>query len=273
MSQNGTRYVFSGHAVGVAAQFHRLGEMENLEHVIPALGAAVLPVTGGLAHARSTCYEYPVEKPWKRSLLSVRHVESRAVGKRDDDSFVTEVHSVIEDVNVLEKLHIRRVELHMKSSKKEDGVPTVSTSGNIIDGMQLGNVHVAVDLDDDLLGSCGNRDQLAKHFAGLEPEEKKRIAWRFRTDPGAAEIRTFGERCHCTLVTAIHLSGPEDELEKIPEPKRNVIYWPGFGRIYLGEVLVGERDRRLTMVRLDMGSDAGGSGTIGDAGTNGSVSM
>lgn len=49
MTNTGKRYVYSGHAVGVAAQFDRLGKLHGLNHVIPALGAAVLPVTGGVS--------------------------------------------------------------------------------------------------------------------------------------------------------------------------------------------------------------------------------
>ena len=49
----------------------------------------------------------------------------------------------------------------------------------------------------------------------------------------------------------------------------NVIVWKGFGRIILGEIHVKGHERRVTMVRLAMGSDAGGTGTAGDGQSNG----
>jgi hypothetical protein len=49
----------------------------------------------------------------------------------------------------------------------------------------------------------------------------------------------------------------------------HTIVWTGFGRIILGEVHVKGHERRLTMVRLAMGSDAGGTGAAGDGQSNG----
>lgn len=257
MSENGRRYLFKGHAVGVAAQFHRLGELEGLDHAVPAQGAAVLPVTGGLSHAKTEKYDYPVCEPWRRKLVEVGLVESKARGERKTDGFLTEVQSRVEDLHVLEKLHFRLVEVHLSSFKYGDEPPAVRTTGAHIEGMRLNDVHVTVKLDTVMLAHCGSKKQLAE----------------FCSNNGGVEFCEHDGNYLSTLVREIQLSGPPDEVAKIPKPVGNRIYWPGFGRIYLGEVLVGERERRVTMVRLDMGSDAGGSGAIGDAGTNGSTSM
>jgi hypothetical protein len=271
MSENGRRYVFSGHAVGVAAQFHRLGELTGLNHVVPTLGAAVLPVTGGLSHSRAQDYDYKVDEPWSRSLLKVKHVQSKAHGAETRDGYQTEVTSEIDEIGVVEKLHIERVVLHMSSTKSADGPPEIRTSGNKIDGMRLGKVYVHVDLDDDTLCSCGTKQQLADFYAAQSGDYRQKNSWRFHTQPDAAAIQEHSGYYKCTLARDIRLSGPADEVARI-SVEGNRIYWPGFGRIFVAEVLVGARERRMTMVRLAMGSDAGGSGSIGDAGTNGSVS-
>jgi hypothetical protein len=148
----------------------------------------------------------------------------------------------------------------------------IRTSGNRIVGMRLGKVRVTVSLDNDTLCQCGTKKQLADFYAGQSSAFRKRNAWRFGTQPGAAEIEDHNGYYKCTLVSDIQLSGPKRELDKIPPPQGNMIVWPGFGRIFLGEVLVRECDRRMTMVRLQMGSGAGGSGSVGDGSTNGSVS-
>ena len=49
----------------------------------------------------------------------------------------------------------------------------------------------------------------------------------------------------------------------------NMIVWKGFGRIILGEIHVKGHERRLTMVRLAMGSNAGGTAAAGDGQSNG----
>ena len=270
MSESSRRYVFSGHAVGVAAQFHRLGETTGLNHIVPTLAAAVLPVTGGLSHSHIHDYDYAVKEPWSRSLVKVAHVESKAQGREKGDGYETEVHSDVQRITVVEKLHIDRVMLHMSSSRAE-GPAEIRTTGNKIEGMRLGKVEVKVELDDETLCRCGTKDQLAAFYATQSTDYRQENSWRFHTQAGASELQEHSGYYKCTLVRAIKLSGPEDEVKKI-QVEGNRIYWPGFGRIFLAEVLVGVRERRMTMVRLAMGSDAGGSGSIGDAGTNGSVS-
>ncbi len=269
MTKTGKRYVFCGHAVGVAAQFDRLGKLQGLNHVIPTLGAAVLPVTGGVSHSDVPGYDYPVEKPRKLSLLSVRHVLSTAHGLETPEGYHTVVHSKIEGLDVLEKLHIGLVELNLSSTKKGHKPPVIRTTGNHIEGLRLGRVEATVILDEETLCSCGTKKQLADFYARQDEDFRKRYAWRFGTPSGAPAIREHRGYYRCTLVREIKLSGPKREVDKIPRPRGNQIVWPGFGRIFLGEVLVGDYSRRMTMVRLAMGSSAGGSGSIGDAGTNG----
>ena len=273
MSDNGRHYVFSGHAIGAAAQFHRLDELHNLNHVIPTLGASVLPVTGGLSQSNVANYCYRADKPRKRHLLSVRHIATHAEGRTYEDRFETEVKAEIDAIEVVEKLHIDRVEVHLLSTRKVDGeAPSIRTKGNKIEGLRLGGVEVKVKLDEEALSKCGHKKQLADYFRGLTEAARRKIAWRFNTPPEATEIQEHSGHYKCTLVESIELIGPDEEREKIQIEGGYTLHWPGFGRIILGEVIVGERSRRVTMVRLAMGSDAGGTGVIGEGEGNGHIS-
>ncbi|MCC7242101.1 MAG: hypothetical protein IT180_09265 [Acidobacteria bacterium] len=49
----------------------------------------------------------------------------------------------------------------------------------------------------------------------------------------------------------------------------NGVYIPNLGRFYFGELLVRTGTRRLTMIRMELGSSTGGSGSVGDVDTNG----
>ena len=49
----------------------------------------------------------------------------------------------------------------------------------------------------------------------------------------------------------------------------DIVVLPTFGRVFFGELLISEASRRLTMVRMALGSDAGGSAGGGDVETNG----
>jgi len=49
----------------------------------------------------------------------------------------------------------------------------------------------------------------------------------------------------------------------------NGVFIPNLGRFYFGELLIMTSTRRLTMVRMELGSPTGGSGVVGDVDTNG----
>src|SRR5207237_10716984 len=70
------RFVFSGHAIGVSAHFHRLDDLHNLKHFIPTLGSSVLPPVGGLSHHQVKNFCYSADEPKRRMLLSAKHVQA-----------------------------------------------------------------------------------------------------------------------------------------------------------------------------------------------------
>jgi len=266
-------YIFSGHALGVAAQFHSLDEAQNLTHVVPTLGASVLAPTGGLSRSRVTHYAFSVDQPRKRTLLSVRKIKTAVSGRDHGSRFETEVEAEIEALQAVEKLHIGAVRLHFLSTfdaESENSTPVVTTTGSHIHGVQLGAVAAEVVLDEEPLLSCGNANQLAEFYRKQTDDYRKKYGWRFALDTAP---ESPGRRClqhKFSLVREIHLSGPERDKQSI-SVDGYTIHWKGFGKIILGEVHVKSNDRRIALVRLAMGSDAGGSGTIGSGQSNGTM--
>ncbi len=260
------RYLYRGHAIGVAAQFDRLGT-HRVNHVIPALGAAVLPVTGGLSHDHVDGFDYPVVHPCKRSLVWARRVESRATGRQEGGIYTTRVESRIEDLNILGKLHFGLVEFHLESVNPGRKISQILTRDNKIENMSLGGVAIHVDLDNETLSKCRSNEEL---IAACKEQFTGEQSWRFR--PMASEEGTEEQDgyYYVSLVRRITLGDGHEEL-KI-EHEQNRIVWGEFGTIHLAEVIVGKRDWRITMARLDMGSPEGGSGSVGDGSTNGSIS-
>lgn len=264
-------YRFSGHAIGAAARFHRLDEVENLNHVIPTLGASVLPVTGGRSEGHVDHYCFAVDHPRRRRLLVLQRVDTWATGKALDDRFETETEVDIEGVEVVEKLHVARIKLHLlaaRDARSEDGETVVSTKGTAIDGLELGRVKAKVVMDDEPIAYCGSQDQLAAFYRRQSAAYRSENAYRFRCDPAASELAPMDGRYRFSLVRKIELSGTQDPEQPVTVDGYS-IRWKGFGRIILGEVFIKGSDRRITMMRLAMGSDAGGDGTVGDGGSNG----
>jgi hypothetical protein len=53
----------------------------------------------------------------------------------------------------------------------------------------------------------------------------------------------------------------------------NGVSIPNLGRFFFGELLIQASTRRLTMIRMELGSPTGGDGVVGDVDTNGSWSF
>jgi hypothetical protein len=272
MSDNTGRYMFAGHALGVAARFHRLDELENLNHVIPTLGACVLAATGGRSHShRDGPYRYEVDQPRKQCLLAVDRIDAWVEGRQPDGRLETEVNVEVDGLGVVEKLRVESIRLHILAVRKGmDGEAEVTTRGNRIDGMRMGHVEARIVLDDEPLSWTGSQGQLAGFYRSRDTRYRERNRERFYTTAdGTALADDHG--CHrFSLVREIHLSGPESERQAI-SVEGNTIHWKGFGRIILGEVHVKGDDRRVSLVRLAMGSDAAGDGTAGGGQSNGSA--
>ena len=272
MSEAVKRYLFSGHAIGAAARFHRLDKLENLDHVIPTLGTSVLPTTGGVSKSQVSNYCFQVDQPRKRSLLSVRRIETTAEGRDRGDKYVTEVEVDIDSLAVVEKLHIELIKVHLLSTRDAGNEePSVSTKGNQIEGVRLGAVTAKITLDEEPLCAAGTKERLGEFYRNQPAKYRRKHSWRFNTPPEAAEITDDRGYCKYSLVREIKLYGPEKAKREITVDGYTII-WKGFGRIILGEVLVKGHERKLSMVRLAMGSDAGGDGSLGEGQTNGQVS-
>jgi hypothetical protein len=244
-------FKFAGHALGVSAHFTRLDETEGLNHVVPTLGTSVLRENGQRASDYIKPYRFEVDAPRKRCLLSVERVDTWAEGRAVDDRFETEVSIDIGALDVVEMLHIDLLRLHMHSSRTATTDPSVTTQGNRIEGMRLGKVEARVTIDDEPLTFAGTEHQL------VDFHQRK-----------AQELPKYGDRYRCSLVKEIQLIGSEKDQHGMCV-LGNVIVWKGFGRIILGEINVKGHERQLTLVRLAMGSSAGGTAAAGDGQSNG----
>lgn len=264
------QYRFSGHALGASLHFHQLDRATGLNHLVPTLAASVLPPTGGLSKSSAANYCFKVDQPRPRTLFSLGQASSTAAGRSLGAKYETEVEVDIQSVEVVEKLRIGLVRLHMLSTFTPGGKePVVTTTGNRIEGVWLGNkVEARITMDDEPLCYCGTRDQLAALYRGKDTSYRKKYAWRYATPAGAPDVAAHGVHVKCSLVRSIKLVGPEAEKQGMSVDGYTII-WNGFGKIVLGEVHVKGNDRQLSMVRLAMGSDAGGSGTTGGGQSNG----
>lgn len=252
MSSGRGRFMFAGHAIGASARFHRLYDQQNLNHVVPALGTSVVPLSGGRSQAHADPFRYDVQEPRSCCLLAVQRVDTLAEGRDADGLIETEVGAEVEGLELVGKLRCDEVRMHMLVTRNgTGGEPVVTTNGNRIRGLHLGDVEAVVTMDEAPLLNSGTIEQFEDYMRSTN-----------RT------LGTFGSYSQSTIVSNIELIGSDPAITV----EDNVIIWKGFGRIILGEIHVKAHERRLTLVRLEMGSDAGGSGDAGDGKTNGDTS-
>ena len=269
MSDSTGRYMFAGHAIGAQVRFHRLDD-SSVNEVVPAVGATALAGTGGRSESKTAePFRYDVDFPRRRCLLAVESAQSWVEGRDPDGRFETELAVEVQGVHVLEKLHLDAVRLHLLAVRAGlDGTAAVTTRGSSVEGLRMGNVVARITFDDEPLTHTGSQEQLAAFYSSRDAQYRAQHGWRFHTTPDGNGLADDYGHHRFSLVSGIELTGPEAEKQSI-SVTANMIYWKGFGRIFLGEVHLKGCSRRVSLVRLAMGSDGGGSGTTGSAGSNG----
>jgi hypothetical protein len=85
--------------------------------------------------------------------------------------------------------------------------------------------------------------------------------------PPAGRLIEYCGRIYATIVKSIRWDGPAFPGSSI---EYNKVILPDFGRAYFGELLISQQSRRLTMLRLALGSDGGGNASAADVEDNGS---
>jgi len=260
------RFVFSGSAVGAAAHFFHLDHVP-VDHVVPTIGSSTIPIVGGHTHHKVGPQTHSTDHPRTRTLLSVEQAETIASGKEDSPGkYSTEISATVNGLSVLEKFHTELIVMHQTSTRDEDAPESsIKTAGCKIEGLRLGNVAVKVELDEEPFATCGTKKELNAFYAAQSDAWRRENSWRFHTPPEAKSITEYHGRFFCTLVKNIELSGTDGgSIEK----EWYTIKWDGFGRIFLGELIISDKDRKVTMVRLKMGSSGGGKGSAGGGETN-----
>ncbi len=251
-------YLFAGHAIGAAAHFNRLDDSENLSHVVPALGGSVVPGIGGMSRSSVSNYSYRADYPRPRTLLMVDRADSLAAGQGSRGWGETEVDAEVEGAAVIERVHVEGIRLHLVYgvNAEEPGRSMVRTRGARIEGVRAGGVEIHVELDEEPLVHSGSIGQLAEFYRQSSPAYRQANAWRFGAVPRDVEIAPR-DMLRWSLARNIRISGAEKDLRDVRVDGNRVVL-AGFGKIVLGEVLVDCAGPRVTMVRVEMSSDAQG---------------
>src|SRR5262249_55540907 len=88
-------------------------------------------------------------------------------------------------------------------------------------------------------------------------------AWRGCQERPATKMTRSGDMIATTIFPRVNCHG---ELVKVED---NVVRFQEFGAIHLGEIIISDGERRLTMMRVEFGCAIDGNNNYGEVGGNG----
>jgi hypothetical protein len=275
------RYVFHSHAAAFGGRIVRPKDI-----VLEAKGASALLVAGGRSVAklqRTTIDEF-FEVESANTLTEGFFEDLKGfvdvTNHRAEEQSLTAVSRARAEVNGLAigrkpRLTIGRIRAELTNrSPGHSGQPSIRIGKDVaIDGISIDGYRLVVELN---TRPFLKHDTHAKVLAAADDSKfieeageslfmSKRFAGTAKTPAFRKLIRT-GSTIYATIVKSIRWDGKPFPKSEIHD---NMVVLPEFGRVFFGELLISEYERRLTMVRMALGSDAGGSAAAGDVSTNG----
>jgi len=207
---------------------------------IEAQAATSLPHTGGHGSASANNFSY-------KNMISFKAARTHTVGGVDSNKNYTSMISVcVEGFNILDVITADRIVARMATSHKPDEPEaSITIAGTHFDNLRIAGSAVAVSLDNQILPRIDTFQALMNQLA-KDPNFKNIALNPFGTtampEPGlhGAIVWSCIQRPLPTIAGATATNHWYD----IPE----------FGRVYLCELTCEYRKRRLTMLRIEMGS-------------------
>jgi hypothetical protein len=277
------RFIFRGNAAAIGGRIVR-PEDRVLESAI----ASSLTVVGGRSRAQADATRFG---EW----LSFASASTLAEGVFDDvqrqieltyhripeDALTTSTH-VTAEVNELvvgskPRLTIKRLHAALQSrSPSGSGEPAIAvTRATSIEGVAIDGHPLTVELCAPVFQQYDTRSKLLAAADDPKFVEASGDCLFMRASiggtppPHTARLLHSGGTTYATIVKSIRWAGEPHPAARIDH---HSIVVHDFGRIFFGELLVTDLSRRLTMLRLELGSPVGGSAACAEVESNGTWS-
>jgi hypothetical protein len=269
--------VFLYHAHGFA-----LGGMitQPFKENIESHAATSLPSIGGFASVKAENYSL-------KEIVSYDGAHTYVSGIQNDDGVHSSVAtSTLEGLNILDVITADAI-IGRLSARHKDGAPAeIITLGSSFVNLKIAGQPVEVDLDNDLFTLNPTYSGLLDHLQGKGKAAKKAPSGKSRYQWGAAgtDVPKGMEKgmlipsatgwnhangiLHTSLVKQIRPVGSNSSPEE--PPYAYAIQIPHVGTVYLGELFVSADTKRLSMLRVELGSPVVASMQAVSAVTNGS---
>ena len=203
-----------------------------------------------------------LEQLKNRKFLTVGAAHSLAESDpaSPDGPFVSHTVSEVRDVE-MDGFVLGGCELRMTSSHGSNNpFPNVTFGKTAITGLKLGGSSIEVHLDTDAFNSLPTQADFLAHCSKngatrdqpFSSFQKDAATGRLHQNQSAYLVGSLVKKIEGRLPQGASL-----------EDNGYIIDWPGFGKIILGEILIGPYVRRVTLVRLKHSDVEIGSGCSG----------
>jgi hypothetical protein len=262
------RVIADGSAVALGGYIHRVNNnviRRNLQ--VPSASATF----GGLSDLKPGPFAFSSDDGEK--VVSCGDAEVKTWHQREDGNGkgpIQTVHSKssITDFSVGGRLFLARASAYLKSVYEEgDPQPTITPVEASVEGLVIDGVRFKVTIDAETvtnLATCHQFHHIAQHDKHFKDTQGRRLLSLW----DAADGRTAKGCFVYSLVERIAWDGKLPKGADVSTDS-NVIVWPDFGKVVLGEMLISHFNRRLTMIRLELGSPLEGSLEAVDVQTSG----
>jgi hypothetical protein len=219
------------------------------DHLIDVQAASALPIIGGHGDARVENFAY-------RQFVSFKNGYSHVSGghQADDESNNTLVTATLERLNILDILTADRIVARLYS-KHLPGKPegSITMVGSKFENLRIAGCPVHIELDFDLFEEVPTFEQAQNMFA--KNDKFKKMAQSLLKPGKKLDPKDPHGAFLCSIVKEMDTTCPGVTRSG------HCFHVPGFGKIFLAEVLISHGMRTLTMFRLELGSSISGSGT------------
>ena len=276
------RFVFHGHAAAFGGHLIRPKDI-----VLESHGASALPVSGGRSVARLTRTSFD-------GFFEIESASTIAEGTFNDpaqflerthqrvaERTLTAVTTVNAEVTGLgvgrqPRMSVGRLRAALTArSPLGSGEPSIRVDRSVaVENVTVDGRALVVELDVDPFERFDTRSKLLA--AADEPAFVQRsgallymktpLDGHSPPPPAGRVVQTPAGYVFGTIVKSIRWSGDPFPGSTIDH---NMVYIPGLGRFFFGELIVASDSRRLTMLRMELGSDTGGSASAADVQDNG----
>jgi hypothetical protein len=217
------------------------------QEIVEVQASSSLPLTGG--HARSR-----IENFRHRNYFSFKSAETQVIGSfsEKDQAHGSLAMSTIEGLNIMDVVTCDRIVARITSKHPVDGSePSIIPLGSRFENLRIAGHKLEPELAVNIFTEYDTWTKLCKasgQLRSMSLDEK-------------AESK---DQVACTMV---------QNLERIGGRRHEGglgIHVPHFGTVYLAEIFAKARERRLLMIRVELGCSVEGGFSGGGAGGNGS---